>query len=177
MLFSGADLWTHGGFAHAGLLWAPAGLDQSGFVLKLLAGAGTYRYRSDAIGADILGTQFIGSALPGWKIKGDSGEVTIFAGLDVQDHRFRPEDAENRLNGTHIGLRVGADVWYEPFKAMMLTASVSGSTIGPSYWTRVAVGWRLFDMFWVGPEVLAMGDRTYNLFQAGIHITALRLGR
>ena len=39
LLFSSTDLWRHGGFAHGGLLWAPAGLDRQGPVLSSCSAA------------------------------------------------------------------------------------------------------------------------------------------
>jgi hypothetical protein len=32
LLFSGTDVWRYGGFLYGGLLWAPAGLDNNGFI-------------------------------------------------------------------------------------------------------------------------------------------------
>lgn len=46
MLFSGRDIWRHGGFAHGGFVFAPNGFDQDGLLLKLLLSGGFYRYRA-----------------------------------------------------------------------------------------------------------------------------------
>ena len=46
MLFSGRDLWRHGGFTHAGFVFAPNGFDHDGLLLKLLLSGGFYRYRA-----------------------------------------------------------------------------------------------------------------------------------
>ena len=94
----------------------------------------------------------------------------------MQNHRFKPDDPGNALRGANAGLRIGADLWFEPFTGTMLAASLSGSTVGPSYWSHVAAGWRIFDRVWFGPEALAMGDENYRQFQLGIHLTALRMG-
>ena len=32
LLFSGTDLWRYGAFGYGGVLWAPGGLDNSGFI-------------------------------------------------------------------------------------------------------------------------------------------------
>ena len=104
----------------------------------------------------------MGAALPGWRWHRPGLELTVFAGLDVQDHRYRPDDPGNRLRGTHVGARGGFDVWYEPLRDGMVTASASLSTVGKSYWTRAAAGWRFFDAMWLGPEFHACGDDTYR---------------
>lgn len=172
LLFSGADLWRNGLFSHSGLFWAYQGLNADGPVLKLLLNGGLYRYRSGL--REIAGFQTMGTILPGWRWHRPGLEVTVFAGLDAQHHRYLPDDHGNRLRGTRLGLRSGFDVWYEPLPNAMLTASASLSTLGTSYWTRTAAGWRFFDMIWLGPEVLASGDGTYRQMRIGAHITSLR---
>jgi hypothetical protein len=134
--------------------------------------SGLYRYQSGR--REIVGVQAMGAALPGWRWHWRELEITMFAGLDLQDHRFLPDDRGNRLRGTHLGVRGGFDLWYEPVRDGMLTASVSLSTVGSSYWTRAAAGWRLSDMIWVGPEFLAGGDDRYRQLRFGGHITGFR---
>jgi hypothetical protein len=68
LLFSSTDLWSHGGFTHGGLLWAPHGLDQEGPVLKLMLGGGVYRYASEALGnIGVRGEVLAAGILPGWR--------------------------------------------------------------------------------------------------------------
>src|SRR5436305_3213240 len=146
LLFSGADMWRNGAFMHGGFLYAYQGLNQDGPVFKLLLNGGFYRFHS--AGSEITGRQVMAAALPGWRWSRPGLELTVFAGLDVQDHRYTPDDPGNRLRGTHFGARGGFDVWYEPLQDGMLTASASLSTVGKSYWTRAAAGWRFFDAIW-----------------------------
>jgi hypothetical protein len=173
LFFTGTDIWRNGGFAHGGFLWAHQGLGADGFVFKLLLNGGLYRYRSG--GKEIVGLQTMAAALPGWRFRRDGFEVTFFGGVDVQDHRFTPNDP-NRLRGTHAGVRGGVDVWYEPFQNTMLTGSVSLSTIGASYWARAAGGIRVFDAVWLGPEFIACGDDVYRQLRFGAQVTSLRVG-
>jgi len=176
LFFSGADIWRNGVFSHAGFLWSYQGLDADGPVFKLLLNGGLYRYRSGNF--EITGRQEMGAVLPGWRWRRPGLEVTVFAGLDVQDHRFSPDDPGNRLRRTHGGARGGFDVWYEPFANGMVTGSASLSTVGKSYWTRAAAGWRVFDAVWLGPEFLGSGDDSYRQFRVGAHVTSLHfLGR
>jgi len=172
LFFSGADIWRNGLFSHSGMLWAPQGLGGDGIVLKLLLNSGLYRYRSGR--NDILGLQTTGAALPGVRWHAPGLEVTVYAGLDVQDHRFLPKDPSNRLRGTHGGVRAGFDVWFEPVRNGMVTVSTSLSTIGSSYWMRAATGARFLDMIWIGPEFVAAGDDRYTEMRLGGHITSVR---
>jgi hypothetical protein len=173
LLFGGADLWRDGGSVHGGVLWSPRGIANDGFTLKLLLAAGTYKYRSGA--TRFTGRHALTALMPGWRFKTNALEVTVYAGLDTQTHATSPIDAGNKLRGPHAGLRVGADAWYEHGPLMASTAA-SASTIGTSYWARTAIGWRAFDLGWIGPEALALGDTTYRQFRVGLHLTSLRAG-
>lgn len=175
LFFSGFDLWhNHGGFLHGGLVWSPDGLDRTGFALKLLVGSGRYGYVTGA--TDVVGNHSLASVMPGWRIKAGKSELTLFAGLDLQDHRLAPDDPLNHMQGTHLGLRIGGEYWSEPSADWMLNAAATLSTIGTSYWTRAALGWRLHEAFWIGPEIQALGNSTYRQFRLGAHVTGFKTG-
>lgn len=175
LYFGGFDLWRGGGSTHTGLLIAPKGLDQDGFLVKLLAGQGSYLYRLGA--TNIRGTYILGSVMAGWRASRDGVEVKVFAGPDLQYHRFAPLDPFNRLAGTHLGLRIGIETWWQINRDAMLSGSLSASTIGYGYGLRGAAGWRVADAFYLGPEIETSGDRTYRQLRAGAHATALKTGR
>lgn len=175
MVITGADVWQNGSFAHSAVVWSPYGLDSSGLTFKLLAGMGTYRYLAGgAGGVEVTGRQYLASVMPGWRFKYERLELTVFAGLDVQDHLLTPDDPDSTVRGTMYGARVGADLWYEPWPSTMLASNASISSIGPSYWTRAAAGVRVFDMIWLGPEALALGDPSYQQYRVGAHATGLK---
>jgi hypothetical protein len=134
LYFSGFDLWRERASSYGGVLWAPGGLNNDGFTLKLLLAGGQYRYTAGMTG--ITGTNFLAAALPGWRIKRGNFEAKIFAGLDLQHHSLSPDDPNNGLRGTHAGLRVGADLWWEPTRKLMIASSLSGSTIGTNFGAR-----------------------------------------
>ncbi len=112
--------------------------------------------------------------MPGWRIKRGNVEARIFAGLDLQHHWLSRNDPNNDLRGTHAGLRVGADFWWEPAPSIMVATSISGSTIGTTFGVRAAAGWRVMDSFWTGPEIETSGDEVYRQYRIGAHITALK---
>jgi hypothetical protein len=174
LYFSGFDLWHEGTSSYAGLHWAPAGLNHDGFTLKLLLAGGRYRYTAGATG--ITGTNFLAAALPGWRVKRGNFEIKMYAGLDLQHHILSPDDPGNNLRGTHAGLRAGADLWWEPTHKLMVASSLSGSTIGTNFGARVAVGWRVFERCWIGPEIETMGDEIYRQYRVGAHLTSLKYG-
>jgi hypothetical protein len=172
LLFSGFNLWRHGGFAHGGMLWSPGGLAQEGFTLKFLLAGGQYRYHAGT--TEVVGNQALASVTGGWRFKRDGVEITVFIGPDIQSHHLSPDDRGNRMRGTQFGARLGGDLWCQPSQAFMVNAGVSASTIGPNYWARGAVGWRLLGRVWIGPELLALGGDRYHQFRVGLHATGFR---
>jgi hypothetical protein len=172
LFFGGADLWHYGGFGHGGLLWSPDGLNHEGFTLKLLLAGGTYGYRSGS--TDVTGDHGLVALLPGWRFKQDRSEVTVYGGLDLQEHYLVPGDPLNRLSGFHAGVRGGIDIWFQPTSDFMMSGSFSGSTIGANFWTRLQLGVWLPHTAWIGPEIHALGDTKYQQFRAGMHVTGLQ---
>jgi hypothetical protein len=172
LLFSGFDLWRNGGSAHGGLQWSPNGLMREGLTFKLLIAGGRYAYNSG--GTDFSGAYALVSPQAGWRFKGVRFELTLLLGPDFQLHRLTPDDATNRLRGSHVGIRFGGDLWYQPSDIFMATGSLSLSTIGPNYWSRAAIGWSLFASTWIGPELMALGGDKYHQLRVGVHATAFR---
>lgn len=175
MFLSGFDVWQNGASAHGAMVWSPYGLDRDGLTVKVLGGYGTYRYiAGEPNGVEVLGRHYLGSFMAGWRFKYETLELTAFGGLDFQDHLHVPDDPASTVRGQRYGTRGALDIWYEPWKPIMLTANASVSSIGPSYWSRAAAGLRVLDMIWLGPEALALGDATYQQFRVGAHATGLK---
>lgn len=174
LIFSGIDLHRAGAFLHGGFIWSPSGLDRSGFLVKVLSGAGAYRYRSEA--ATIIGVQNLVAAMPGWRFRSPALEVTLYGGPDSQVRAMVPDDPGHPLRGLRIGFRGSVDLWWEPSPDRMLSASLSLSSIGPNVWSRAATGWKAADWFYVGPEVIALADTDYRQLRLGMHATAFRFG-
>lgn len=170
--FTGADLWRGGASFHGGLRFSPGGVDQDGFTLKALLASGTYEYLSG--GRSIRGVNMLGAIMPGWHFVRGKFIATIYAGPEIQNHRFIPDDFGNRARGTHFGLRAGADLWWEPNEHMMVATSLNYATTGNGFWARTATGWRVLDKFWIGPEAIASGERAYQQYALGLHVTGLK---
>ena len=166
----------HGGFAHGGVVWSPRGVDNEGFALKVMFGGGSYRYISGALGnTEVSGRQLAAAVMPGWRFIRGKFIATIYGGLDVQNHRLSPDDPSAGLRGGYAGLRANVELWYEPTPSTMIAADGSISTIGASYNARAAFGWRVFNRYYLGPEVhgFAAGDN-YRQFRIGAHVTGLK---
>jgi len=178
ILFSGRDIWRNGAFAYGGLLVAPGGFEQDGFLLKLLLTGGLYRYNAEILGGEqVIGTELSGQVLPGWRIKRGNAEIKYFFGLDIQQHRLSPDDPSNQLRGRTTGLRMAADLWYEPTPTTLVAADVSISSIATSHSARAAYGWRVLDnQFYFGPEIAVFRSDGYRHLRLGGHFTAMKTG-
>lgn len=179
MLFSGRDLWRHGGFVHRGIVFAPSGFDHDGLLLKLLFSGGIYRYRASDLGdRHVFGVGVMSQVLPGWRIKRGNAEFKLFFGPEAQKHYLFPDDPSNRLRGCSIGLRIAAELWYEPTPETMLAADVSLSSIATENSARAAYGWRILNEMlggiYVGPETQYFGSHGYRNLRVGAHITSMR---
>ncbi len=178
MLFAGRDIWGNGLFGYDGALWAPWGLDRSGFMIKALISAGLYRYTSGALGSiNVYGGELTGQLLPGWCFRRGTFEAKLFAGPDLEYHRLLPDDPSNALRGRSLGLRAAIDIWYEPTLQTMIAADASYSTIVGDYTGRLAFGWRLLGLFYLGPEAQVYGGDGYRQYRFGVHITSFKTGK
>jgi len=179
ILFTGRDIWRNGAFAYGGFIFAPGGLDQDGLLLKILLSGGLYRYDAKNLGGErVVGAEWLAQVLPGWRIKRGDAEFKFFVGPDIQKHRLWPDDPDNKLRGSSFGLRMAAELWYEPTPTTMLAVDVSLSSIATSNSARAAYGWRILeDMLggvYVGPEIQYFGSEGYRHFRLGAHITTMK---
>jgi hypothetical protein len=178
MLFSGRDIWRNGAFAHGGFIVAPSGLDEDGLLLKVMLSGGLYRYDAQDLGERVLGAEWLTHVLPGWRIKRGDVELKVFMGAEIQNHYLRPDDPANRLRGFLYGLRVAAEVWYEPSTETMIAADISLSSIATSNSARAAYGWRVLDEMtggvYIGPEIHYFGSSGYRHSRIGMHVTSMK---
>ena len=175
LLFSGTDFWRYGAFLYGGLIWSPAGLDNSGFTFKMLLDGGRYDYTAGGFEQTIGGTKFSVTALPGWRFVRGNLNVTVLGGPVVQDYRLTPDDPGSRLRGFYTGAAFAADIWYQPNAKTMAALSGAIASIGPTGYLRAAVGARLFPAAFVGPEMQQIWCGDYQQFQFGAHVTGLRI--
>jgi hypothetical protein len=177
MLLSGRDLWRHGAFSYGGVVFAPGGLEQDGLLLKILITDGVYLDGAAKLTrARITGVEATTQVLPGWRIKRGDAEFKFFMG--PESRQLWSDDLANRLRGYSFGLRLAAELWYEPTPESMVSADVSLSSIVSIHSARIGYGWRIFeDMLgglYVGPEVQYFGSDHYRHLRFGMHITSLK---
>jgi hypothetical protein len=179
LLFSGRDIWRNAAFMYGGLLVAPGGFEQDGLMLKLIYSNGLYRYNSGYLaGEQVAGWELTGAIMPGWRIKRHGIEAKFFFGLDYEWHHLWPDDPSNKLRGGAVGLRVGAEFWYEPTPVTVMIGDISLATIATNNSARLAYGWHILDAvlggFYVGPEIQYFASDGYHHLRLGSHLTGLK---
>ena len=175
LLFGGADVWRYGDFLYGGALWSPGGLDAGGFTLKLLVNGGRYTYNSGTLDTAIDGTMISGAALPGFRFVHDTLTVSVFAGPVVQDYRLSPFDPGSRLHGLYAGGEFATDIWYQPTPTIMAAVDGSLLSVGPTGYLRGALGYRVFDALFVGPESAMLWCGDFQQLEVGAHLTGLHV--
>jgi Cellulose biosynthesis protein BcsS len=173
LFYSGFDIWRFGRAGFGGFYAAPDGLDKDGFIVRLFVSDGRERYDTGAkrFNTDILR----GSLLPGWRLSEGSFELKVFAGLDLESRILTPDLPAAEASKARIGARLAAETWWEPEPGIMLASSLSATTNFKGWSARGAAGWRAFDQFWAGPEILASGDVFSRQFRIGAHLTGIKL--
>jgi hypothetical protein len=175
LLFAGTDLWRDGAFLNGGLLWSPAGLDTSGFTLKLLLAGGRYIYPSGTLGMDVAGTALSASVLPGWRMTHDGLTIDVYAGPVAQDYRLSPYDPGSLLRGAYAGGQFATDLWYQPTASTLIALDGSIASIGLIGSARAAFGWRSSEPFFIGPEAQTIWCVDYQQWRFGAHVTGWRI--
>jgi hypothetical protein len=177
LLFTGTDIWRYGGFLYGGFLWSPKGLDTEGFTFKTLLDGGAYSYVSGTLQQTVDGTKLSAAALPGWRFIRGGLNVAVYAGPVVQDYRLAPADPGSRLHGLYAGGEAAVDIWYQPSAMTMAAFNGAIASIGPTGYARGAIGVRVFDAAFVGPELEEIWCADFEELEVGAHLTALRIHR
>lgn len=173
LYFTGVEMqrWSLG--AYAGMQWAPAQLDNDGFILRLLLSNSIERYATPIHRFDTqIGRAFV---MPGYAFKRGDLSVQMLAGIDLDAELLVVDRRPTKLRG-RLGARFTTDLWWEPTRALLLQYSLSGTMIDNGISMRAAAGWRVFDRFWIGPEVLASSDDYSRQYRIGAHLTGFHTG-
>jgi hypothetical protein len=178
MLFSGRDIWRHGAVGYGGVVFAPGGFEQNGLLLKiLLSDSPTFQNDENLRRVRVTGVDLLTQVLPGWRIKRGDAELKFFFGPEFRQ-RYQWLDDSSYRPGHSFGLRLAAELWYEPTSDTVIAADASLSSIATSNSARIGYGWRVLeDMLggaYVGPEIQYFGSDGYRHLRLGAHITSMK---
>lgn len=171
LYFSGieAQRWSLG--VYAGAQWAPARIDREGFILRMLASDSIERFTTPAHSYHT--NIFRGAVMPGYKWSRDRVDLQLLGGVATEIDAKSADGARANWR-LKFGLQGSADLWWEPTRMLMLQGSFTATTIDSGFSTRAAAGWRIADLFWIGPEVTASQDYFSRQYRIGAQLTGLR---
>lgn len=91
---------------------------------------------------------------------------TTSVGIDWQDNRLSPEDADNPVSGTRTGFVIQADLETVEPKPIYVGLIGQYSTANRWYWSRARTGYA-FGKVVVGPEGIVLGNIGFDAQRAG----------
>jgi hypothetical protein len=177
-LYFGVDANTNGGLVgYSGILYAPGGMDNSGLRVSVFGLYGKYRYNSDDDGT--FKARFASvDALVGYSRVFNDGAVTLAIGANYQNHDVSPHDPDNPVQGDKLGFKVQGDFWTNPTERTLVLGIGSYSTAFNTYYSILKFGYDLFGLgFFVGPEVVALGNQRTDQQRVGLHVTGIKIAQ
>lgn len=174
-IYFGFDANSHHSLAgYAGILYAPTGMHQSGIRLSVFGLGGRYEYHGGS-GEEFRGRFVSTDALIGWSHVFGNGAFTLAIGANYQNHRVRPFDANNSVQGGELGFKVQADVWVNPTPLTMAYALGSYSTAFNTYYAIGRLGYDFTGgrQIFFGPEVGGLGNDRTDQVRVGAHVSGV----
>ena len=176
-LYFGVDANTNGGLVgYSGILYAPGGMDYSGLRVSVFGLYGKYRYTSEEEGLTFKARFASVDALVGYSYVFNNGAATLAVGANYQNHDVSPPDRDNPVQGEKLGFKVQGDFWTNPTERTLIVGIGSYSTAFNTYYSILKFGYDVFGLgFFIGPEVVALGNQRTDQQRLGVHVTNIRV--
>jgi hypothetical protein len=171
------DITSQNGLAVAmiGTIAPFAPMDESGFRLRIGALGGKYDYTSANLGL-INGALAQGSFSVGYEFVSRQLTVGGYVGPEISYNGITPNDPNNTVKGTWVGVKVGLDFYATPTEATMVSGVGSFETVHNAYYGRLKLGLAIVNQVYVGPEFLALGDNFFHQWRVGGHLSGFKFG-
>jgi hypothetical protein len=153
-------------------------LRQTGFRARGEFIVGDYNYAATAAGLTrrIQANQQSGGALVGYAWAMPNWTYALFGGVQAVNTDLAPIDVNNRTRGLHVGGKIVGEFYGNPTARTMLGGYASYGTANSDYYSRFKAGYAIAERVFIGPEFLALGDKFYTEYRAGLHVTGVTLG-
>jgi hypothetical protein len=168
--FAGTDIASDSAFGWSGFTAAPVGfLEDDGWRVRVAAGGGRYRYRTNNVADGINEANVMsGELMAGYRFSSGSGSATLYAGVHVENQSLDSPDAGHAAQGTEAGIKVAAEFYRRFTPKLFGLASASASTVHDSYQARASLAYEISETVAVGVEAAINGDERYDEPRAGI---------
>lgn len=153
-------------------------LGETGFRARGEAIVGDYDYdaTSNGVTRKIQADQQSGGALVGYAWVQPKWTYAVFGGVQAVNTNLSPLDVNNTTSGLHIGAKIVGEFYGNPTDRTMVSGYGSYGTANNDYYSRFKAGYAIWERVFIGPEFLALGDKFYTEYRAGLHITGVKLG-
>jgi hypothetical protein len=161
-------------------------LRQDGFRYRVEGIAGDYNYFTTlpaiapatiGVGKKIYANQEDGGVLGGYAWNTRNWSFMLLGGVELSNTTLSYPDPNNPTAGFYIGAKIVGEFYGNPTHDTMLSGYGSFSTTNSEYYSRFKAGYRIWENVFFGPEVLALGNRYYSEYRAGVHLTGLTIGQ
>lgn len=154
-----------------------APLDRTGMRVRIAGIGGTYSYISSSPGLGrVSGTLADGSFMVGYEWVMKKATISIYGGPDITSSHISQFDPTNTVKGTRFGAKMGVEFFVEPTETTMLSGVAFYSTNYDAYYGRLKFGFAFAQNFYIGPEIVALGDDYFQQWRFGGQISGLRFG-
>jgi hypothetical protein len=171
-------------FQYSEVTVAPLGgnIEESGIRLRAFEGYGIYKVPLDGGQSGyVRGSVTDGSLLLGYDFARDNYSLGLFAGLDVQNNWLAASDPQDAAQGTQLGAKGVAELWWTPTPQTLVFGLAEYSTAFQTYFTQAKLGYDVLSgkapgkEIFIGPEFIALGDERFAQQRVGIHVTAIHM--
>lgn len=179
VLFGSMDA-GRSGFVTLGVKQTLSGpLDRSGFVSLATVGYGGTPAKT-AVGTKsdtVVRPTTQASAMIGYQWALGRVFVAGFVGPEVDAQQPVTLGDIPRSSHPRLGIRFQGELWAHPTENTVLIGTVVAGSARGSLWTRTALGYRIWDSVFIGPEGSLSMTNSYREWRVGGHVTGLQLGR
>lgn len=177
VLFASMEAGPATTFGSAGFKLGFGGpLDASGFRVMGKLGSGLEPRQSVTVSgarltSDVMTPETM--AVTGYEWKLGTTYVGLYGGAEVDARLATKSLTLDRP--ARLGPRLQLDIWSNPTPETLV--HYSGNLGGATFhvWSRLALGWRVFDLAFLGPEAEIYREKDYAKMRLGIHLTGLKL--
>lgn len=178
VLFSSMEAGPATTFGSAGFKLGLGGpLDDSGFRVLAKAGTGHEPRQSrlqasgDRSASGVVSPEAMVVAGYEWKL--GATYLGLYGGAEVDARLSTRSLAVDRA--ARLGARVQIDIWSNPTPGTLIHASGNLGGAAMHVWSRLAFGWRIHDLAFVGPEAEIYREKDYRKDRIGLHMTGIKV--
>lgn len=171
VIFVGADGKDNSNSLYIGGVTALNGnLGENGLLLRGVALGGEYDYDTTAVAGGDVDADMVRAELSlGYQWFLSAVRLSLYVGIDHQDHDLSPDDPMNSVEGSETGV-IGQAELETLGKGWYLSLMGNSSSANDSYWARGRIGYA-FDQVNIGPEIGAAGNDEYEEDRYGVYVT------